>query len=627
MPSDRTGPLSPAPEAGLGSQQALDATVPDPAQPPGPAATPSRQPALRPWPPFGPARIGRYEILSEIASGGMGRVFLGRARGPLGFEKLVAIKTIHSELAREQAFVDMFFDEARIAARIDHENVCRVFDFGQADGQYFLAMEYLVGVNLGRVLRALVASGAHRDFDLIAAHIVAQAAEGLHAAHELTDEHGRALGVVHRDVSPQNIFLTFDGGVRVVDFGIASAEGRRHQTATGGLKGKLGYMAPEQLRREKADRRADVWALGVVLWELLTWERAFRGGNEVETVLAVLNDPVRPPRTVRASIDPELETIVMSALQKDRDQRLGDARSLAGALRAHVVRRGAVVGPAELAAFLADVVPDDRREALELVDEARRTPAVPSIAPPAPAPPVAPTAAPVAETARTDAARGESADERRSHERSPEATNVGARRPFGLWAGAALTTMVVLGIGLRLATSTPVTMIAPTTSAPPATGGAPATSRTTSAATSASPTSAVGDTSIATAAPEGAPSSAAPAEGASTPTTTGTEPPATAPPPSSHPTSSHRRPRPAPVDATSGVLVVTTPGGWADVYADGRRLGRTPLTTQLPAGAAQLTLRPFTIDYPDDARLHPHVTIGSRITQITVPLGSDGRPR
>jgi len=382
MTITRTGPFEPR-DGPPASDTAT--TAPD-----GPSAAPRPTPAS--WAPFGPARIGRYEILREIASGGMGRVYLGRAVGPLGFEKLVAIKTIHGELAKEQAFVDMFFDEARIASRIDHENVCRVFDFGEADGQYFLAMEYLVGVNLGRVLRALAKEHAKDDtVDAIAAHVIAEAAEALHAAHELADEHGRPLGVVHRDVSPQNIFVTFDGGVRVVDFGIASAEGRRHQTATGSLKGKFAYMAPEQLHREKADRRADVWALGVVLWELLTRERAFRAGTEIETVLAVLNDPVRHPREVRPTLDPNLDAIVMAALVKDRAERFENARALSRALRQWIVSKGQVVGSIEVAELLARLLPEERREAMALVDEARRTPARASSVPGASVRPAAPS--------------------------------------------------------------------------------------------------------------------------------------------------------------------------------------------------------------------------------------------
>jgi serine/threonine protein kinase len=583
--STRTGPLDPSPPA-------------------APASGIGR-------PLTGPQRIGRYEVLSEIASGGMGRVYLGRARGPLGFEKLVALKTIHPELAREQAFVDMFFDEARIAARIDHENVCRVFDFGEADGQYFLAMEYLVGVNLGRVMRAVV-SQRTRDpgFDVLAAHVVAQAAEGLHAAHELADQNGRSLGVVHRDVSPQNIFLTFDGGVRVVDFGIASAEGRRHQTATGSLKGKLSYMAPEQLRREKADRRADVWALGVVLWEMLTWERCFRGETEVDTVLAVLNDGVRAPRSVRPSIDPELDAIVMAALAKDRDARLETARALSQRLREHVVRRGVVVGSAELTTFLARLLPDERTRALAAVEEARRTPAettrdtTPSPAPPLMTEPRALAGTPLPPH---DGSRTREID-------APVVVPHAATTPrlsgaaIGLIAVAATAGAFFVGQSFA-GRDVPDALVDPlTTVTEPAPALPPETTSTTAPSSAATTTAST--TEPAAAEPVAATPDVAPPQGAV---------------PGRTKTTSRRRV--SPIEGDTGVLVVTTPGGWADVYADGRRIGRTPLTTSLPAGRVSLELRPFTQSLPDDPRAHPSVTIGSRITTVTVPLGSNGRPR
>ena len=594
MASTRTGPLEP------GSS----------------AAPPSM---LGTSPLAGPGRIGRYEVLGEIAAGGMGRVYLGRARGPLGFEKLVALKTIHPELAREQAFVDMFFDEARIAARIDHENVCRVFDFGEADGQYFLAMEYLVGVNLGRVMRALVTRKTREPgFDVLAAHIVAQAAEGLHAAHELADEHGRSLGVVHRDVSPQNIFLTFDGGVRVVDFGIASAEGRRHQTATGSLKGKLSYMAPEQVRREKADRRADVWALGVVLWEMLTWERCFRAETEVETVLAVLNDGVRSPRAVRPSIDPELDTIVMAALVKDRDARLESGRALSRCLKEHVVKRGEVVGAAELTAFLARLLPDERKRALEVVDEARRTPerielsrdTVPSAAP---SDMSGPSLDPLAVTQR------DALDSRAIVRAQPTPSARGTSRLSSLAivaiSIAALALAFVVGQSFAVrGGSVPDASEAPTAPTPPETVVTLETSRT--------PTPepvepvAIAPVSIGPVATEDAGTTedarvVAPTHAVA----------------SRGPSHAHKRAPARPVEGDVGVLVVTTPGGWADVYADGRRIGRTPLTTSLPTGRVSLELRPFTQSLPDDPRAHPSVTIGTRITTVTVPLGSNGQPR
>jgi serine/threonine-protein kinase len=225
-----------------------------------------------------PERIGRYELCFELASGGMASVYLARAEGSPGFEKLVALKRIHPHLADERGYVEMFLDEARIASRITHANVCSVFDFGESDGEYFIAMEYLVGEPLSRVQRRVVVNAEQRTSPLLPARmarIIADACEGLHAAHELRDASGESLNVVHRDVSADNLFITYDGAAQVVDFGIAHARQRLHQTEAGQVKGTFPYMAPEQMTAAVVDRRVDVWALGAVLWELLALRRLF----------------------------------------------------------------------------------------------------------------------------------------------------------------------------------------------------------------------------------------------------------------------------------------------------------------------------------------------------------------
>jgi len=226
----------------------------------------------------------------------------------------------------------MFFDEASIASRIDHPNVCTVFDFGEIDGTRYIAMEYIVGETLGHVLRRLGREGRHIPV-AYASRIVADVAEGLHAAHELHGKDGELLGVIHRDVSPQNVFLAFDGTVRIVDFGIARAADRMHQTKTGVLKGKLSYMPPEQLRRTELDRRADVWALGVVFWELLTGRRLFKRDSEVDTMLAVERERIPKPSELRRGGPAEVDRIVMRALERERDDRYPTARALARDVR------------------------------------------------------------------------------------------------------------------------------------------------------------------------------------------------------------------------------------------------------------------------------------------------------
>ncbi len=320
------------------------------------------------------ARIGRYRIAFELASGGMATMFLARAEGPGGFEKLAALKRIHPHLARDQQFIEMFFDEARIASRIAHPNVCSVFDFGEADGAYYIAMDYVHGETLGRVLKRLASKPEllrAPEWPYLAARILAEAAEGLHAAHELKDDKGGLLGVVHRDVSPQNLFVAYDGTVRVVDFGVAQAEGRLHQTQAGTVKGKLAYLAPEQARRKPIDRRVDVWALGVVLWETLVAKRLFQRGTDAETILASATDDVPAPSSVRAWVPKELDAIVLKALSRDRDARYATARDLARELHRFVAHAPEPVTSHEVAAWMAQEFASEKAERERWIEQSR----------------------------------------------------------------------------------------------------------------------------------------------------------------------------------------------------------------------------------------------------------------
>lgn len=272
-------------------------------------------------------RLGRYVLRFALASGGMATVYLAVAKGASGFGRVVAVKRIHPHLEDESAFVEMFLDEARIASRIRHPNVCSVEDFGQSDGSYYMTMEYLVGESLSHVAKQLGTMPP-----AIAARIVADACEGLHAAHELEGDDGEPLGVVHRDVSPQNLFVGYDGIVKVVDFGIAKANRRVHQTATGMVKGKFAYMPIEQLRGECVDRRADVWALGVVLWELVAGQKLFRRRNESETIMAVQRRVIPELAALRPGTPEGLDEIVRRALSEDPADRFPTARAMGLAL-------------------------------------------------------------------------------------------------------------------------------------------------------------------------------------------------------------------------------------------------------------------------------------------------------
>lgn len=279
--------------------------------------------------PFGP-----YVLVRELATGGMGCVYLAREEREGGIVRQVALKRIHDHLARDSAFVTMFLDEARIASRIHHPHVCTVFEYGKVDGTYFIAMEYLRGLPMSDLLHELGKRPPEDSPERLALGIrlLVQACEGLHAAHELRDDHGAALHVVHRDVSPHNLFLSIDGTLRVLDFGIARAADRLAETTQGRVKGKFAYMAPEQALGKDVDRRSDVFALGVILWELLTLQRLFKRDAPAETILALVNQPVAAPSSIARDVPPALDAVVLKALARDPADRFATARELARAL-------------------------------------------------------------------------------------------------------------------------------------------------------------------------------------------------------------------------------------------------------------------------------------------------------
>jgi serine/threonine protein kinase len=283
-------------------------------------------------------RLGRYQIVERIATGGMAEVYLAVHGELAGFRTPVVLKKVLPHLANNPQFIDMFLDEARIASMLDHPNVVRIYEVGRSGSEYFLAMELVQGKSLSAVLRRAHEGECRLDARL-AAFIVAQAAAGLHHAHNLTDPLGNPLGLVHRDVSPQNILISFEGSVKVIDFGIARALGRITETQTGGMKGKFGYMSPEQARGEDVDLRTDIFALGVVLWESITGKRLFQRENDLATMRALVYEPIPRPSSV-ADVPPELEAIVMRALARNPKLRFGNARDLAGALEKWVVNAG-----------------------------------------------------------------------------------------------------------------------------------------------------------------------------------------------------------------------------------------------------------------------------------------------
>jgi hypothetical protein len=272
--------------------------------------------------------IGRYEIVGQLAKGGMAEILLGRINGPSGFERPVVIKRILPHLAEQPRFVDMFLDEARIAASIQHKNVVQVTDLGHSGEHLYLVMEYLEGENLASLIKRSLTEEQSLPYGLTA-YIVAEACAGLHAAHELRGEDGQPLELVHRDVSPQNVLVTYSGEVKLLDFGIAKAVVRvSPETNTGELKGKTEYMSPEQVRGLPLDRRSDVFALGVVLYELTARRRLFKRDSMLATFEAITKDPIPRPSKVARDCPPSLERVVARALERDPAARYSTAAEM-----------------------------------------------------------------------------------------------------------------------------------------------------------------------------------------------------------------------------------------------------------------------------------------------------------
>jgi len=273
-------------------------------------------------------RFGDYEIIAKLRSGGMATVYVARREGAAGFSKRVAIKVVHPHLAEDAEFTRMFIDEALLSARIEHPNCVHIEELGEQDGTLFLAMEYVRGGSLSQLLNHVVGSG-RRLAPALAVHIAAETAEGLGAAHTVTDDDGEPLRVVHRDVSPQNVLLSRAGHVKLIDFGVAKARGRAQETTTGVLKGKFRYMAPEQARGLSIDHRADIYALGIVLWEMLTSRRMFDHDNDLRVLDMVRRPRIAPPSRFAPEVGPELDRVVLEALAPrpgDRFQRAVDFR-------------------------------------------------------------------------------------------------------------------------------------------------------------------------------------------------------------------------------------------------------------------------------------------------------------
>jgi serine/threonine-protein kinase len=328
-------------------------------------------------------RLGRYQLVEPLAQGGMGLVFAGRLLGAHGVERLVAIKTLRPiTSASDRAAL---LREARLTSRLHHRNVVATLDLGEVDDVPYVVMELVDGVSLSRLLTTLQEANEPIGVEL-AAWIVMQAAHGLHAAHELTDAEGRKLGLVHRDVSPQNILLSMSGDVKLADFGIAKFAGRDESTATGMIKGKFGYMSPEQASAGAIDRRSDVFALGIVLWEALTQQKLFASNTPARTILRVIEHQPEAPSVIRPDIGDEISQLIMRCLAKDPAARFPTAAAFGDALRSALRARPTAIDEADLAATIERLFGQERRVMMDRLRSEPLGEATPDSLSPSPSP-------------------------------------------------------------------------------------------------------------------------------------------------------------------------------------------------------------------------------------------------
>ena len=302
-----------------------------------------------------PIQFGKYSLFELIGRGGMAEVYKGRIQGPAGFERTFVVKRILPHLSDDTTFIKMFVEEAKLSARLAHPNIVHIFELGAVDGEYFISMEYIRGHDLSETMRAIWKTMGPPRPELVA-YIGREACRGLSYAHGLTDENGRLLGMVHRDISPSNVMLSYEGAVKLLDFGIAKALGDAPEiTKSGTMKGKYAYMAPEQTEGDHVDNRSDIFACGIVLHEVLTGRRLFKGANDVQTIERVRRCEVPRPSLQNPAVPPELDAIILKALQRNPADRWADAADMANALDdiVHASR----FQPDHLAQLLYDLFP------------------------------------------------------------------------------------------------------------------------------------------------------------------------------------------------------------------------------------------------------------------------------
>jgi serine/threonine protein kinase len=302
-----------------------------------------------------PIQFGKYTLFERIGHGGMAEVFKGRIQGPAGFERTFVVKRILPHLSDDQAFIKMFVEEAKLSARLNHPNIVHIFELGAVEGEYFISMEYIRGHDLSETMRAIWKTMGPPRPELVA-FIGREVCRGLAYAHGLTDDAGRPLGMIHRDISPSNVMLSYEGAVKLLDFGIAKAMGDTAEATKGGtMKGKYAYMAPEQTDARNVDHRVDIFACGIVLHEVLTGRRLFKGQNDVQTIERVRRCEVPPPSMQNPAVPPELDAVVLKALARRPDDRWQSAGEMADAL--DDVVHAARFQPTHLAQLIYDLFP------------------------------------------------------------------------------------------------------------------------------------------------------------------------------------------------------------------------------------------------------------------------------
>jgi serine/threonine-protein kinase len=311
-------------------------------------------------------RFGKYSLLNRIAVGGMAEIFLARQEGLEGFEKTICIKRIRSHLSSQPNFVRMFLNEAKLAAQLNHPNIVQIYDLGRIADSYFIAMEYISGRDMSRIIPKAEKAGI--PFPMIyALRIASNVCEGLYYAHTKTDAYGNPLHVVHRDVTPENILVGFNGTVKIVDFGIAKANTQIEQTRAGEIKGKLSYMSPEQATGAQLDARSDIFALGSVVYEWLTGYKLFTGENEMAILRSIIEGKIYPPSYFKEDVPEAVERILMKALEKDRDKRYQSAWEMQFEIDTYLASSEFTPSNIHLSNFLKQIFGDEIEREKELL--------------------------------------------------------------------------------------------------------------------------------------------------------------------------------------------------------------------------------------------------------------------